>query len=96
MLQELPNTARTTSLSLQNPRGCHRLLPDYEAFRLFLHCDCVDCTLPHRSALVSKTLSQRKAGFWYGAFFFGVCVPFCCSSLLIAVLPPIPQLRTRS
>ena len=87
MLQERPNTARTGSLSLQDPRDCHRLLPDYEAFRLLRHCDCVDCTLPHRSALVSKTLSQRKAGFSYGAFRFGFCANPGRSYLFIVGLP---------
>jgi hypothetical protein len=60
---------------------------------LLWHGACVDCTLPHRRALVSNTLSQRKAGFWYGAFSFGFRANPGRSSLLIAILPPIPQLE---
>ena len=63
MLHKLPALQERTGPVLQNPRCCHRL-PGYEALRLLWHGACVDCTLPHRSALVSKTLSQRKAGFW--------------------------------
>ena len=38
-------------------RACHFPQPGYEVLRLLRHCDCVDCILAHRSALVSKTLS---------------------------------------
>jgi hypothetical protein len=45
------------------PCSGHPPEPGYEFFRLLRHCDWVDCTLPHRNALVSNTLSQRKVGF---------------------------------
>ena len=34
----------------------------YEAFLLCAHPPCVDCTLPHASADISKTDSNRKEG----------------------------------
>ena len=37
----------------------HPPQPGYEALRLLWHSADEVCTLPHRSALVSKTLSQR-------------------------------------
>jgi len=40
----------------------------YEAFRLTEHPLCVVCTLPHASAEITNTDSDRKVGAVYGFF----------------------------
>jgi len=37
--------------------------PNYDNLRFEWQPDCVEVTLPQLRALVSKTLSKRKAGF---------------------------------
>jgi hypothetical protein len=40
----------------------------HEFFRLLLHWPLTGFVFPHASAIVSKTVSWTKAGFWYGFF----------------------------
>src|SRR5580658_4090448 len=64
----------------------------YEVFRLKWHDAWVVCTLPHESAIVSKTRSWRTSGFTYGFFtalfasFAEPCRRFCSVNFIFVDL----------